>query len=69
MTTPVEVLREVFGYSEFRGAQHDIVDHICAGIDTDPHRYRLTTTPADESRARCCIIPPTVLAFRGPKTS
>lgn len=35
---------------------------------TDPQRYRLSDTPADEGRARCCIIPPTILAFRPPKT-
>ena len=59
MTTPVEVLREVFGYSEFRGAQHDIVDHICAGGDA------LVLMPTGGGKSLCYQLPAIVRQRRG----
>ena len=59
MTTPVEVLREVFGYSEFRGAQHDIVDHICAGGDA------LVLMPTGGGKSLCYQLPAIVRQRQG----
>jgi ATP-dependent DNA helicase RecQ len=33
MSEPLEVLRKVFGYDAFRGAQAAIIDHVLAGGD------------------------------------
>jgi len=30
---PLDVLRRVFGYGDFRGEQAAIVEHVCAGGD------------------------------------
>ncbi len=59
MTTPVEILREVFGYPEFRGAQHDIVDHICAGGDA------LVLMPTGGGKSLCYQLPAIVRQRRG----
>src|ERR687888_1763477 len=32
--TPLEVLREVFGFDSFRGQQREIIEHVVAGGDT-----------------------------------
>ncbi len=59
MTTPVEILREVFGYTEFRGAQHDIVDHICAGGDA------LVLMPTGGGKSLCYQLPAIVRQRQG----
>ena len=59
MTTPVEILREVFGYPEFRGAQHDIVDHICAGGDA------LVLMPTGGGKSLCYQLPAIVRQRQG----
>ena len=33
LTAAHEVLREVFGYAQFRGPQQAVVEHVCAGGD------------------------------------
>ena len=33
MNTPLALLRDIFGYPAFRGAQAEIIDHICQGGD------------------------------------
>lgn len=33
MTTPLETLRQIFGYDSFRGEQQHIIEHVVAGGD------------------------------------
>ena len=37
----LEILRDVFGYPAFRGAQAEIIDHIGSGGDAHPATIRL----------------------------
>ncbi|MGF6350066.1 ATP-dependent DNA helicase RecQ [Variovorax sp. W2I14] len=50
-TSPVEILHEVFGYSQFRGAQQDIVDHVVGGGDA------LVLMPTGGGKSLCYQIP------------
>lgn len=59
MTTPAAILREVFGYPEFRGAQRAIVDHICAGGDA------LVLMPTGGGKSLCYQLPAIVRQRRG----
>ncbi|MES2509220.1 MAG: DNA helicase RecQ [Pseudomonadota bacterium] len=49
--TPVDILGEVFGYSEFRGPQRAIVDHVIAGGDA------LVLMPTGGGKSLCYQIP------------
>ena len=51
ITTPLDILGEVFGYSEFRGPQRDIVDHVIAGGDA------LVLMPTGGGKSLCYQIP------------
>ena len=46
-----QVLQEVFGYAAFRGAQRDIVDHVCAGGDA------LVLMPTGGGKSLCYQVP------------
>jgi len=48
---PLSILQEVFGYSAFRGAQADIVDHVVAGGDA------LVLMPTGGGKSLCYQIP------------
>jgi ATP-dependent DNA helicase RecQ len=48
---PLMVLHEVFGYSEFRGAQAEIVQHVCAGGDA------LVLMPTGGGKSLCYQVP------------
>jgi ATP-dependent DNA helicase RecQ len=48
---PLSILQEVFGYSAFRGAQADIVDHVTAGGDA------LVLMPTGGGKSLCYQIP------------
>jgi ATP-dependent DNA helicase RecQ len=48
---PLALLREVFGYREFRGPQRDIVEHVCAGGDA------LVLMPTGGGKSLCYQIP------------
>ena len=48
---PRQVLHEVFGYSDFRGAQQDIVDHVVAGGDA------LVLMPTGGGKSLCYQVP------------
>lgn len=48
---PRNILREVFGYSAFRGAQQDIVEHVCAGGDA------LVLMPTGGGKSLCYQVP------------
>jgi ATP-dependent DNA helicase RecQ len=48
---PADILHEVFGYSQFRGAQQDIVDHVVAGGDA------LVLMPTGGGKSLCYQIP------------
>ena len=50
-TAPAEILHEVFGYSQFRGAQQDIVDHVVGGGDA------LVLMPTGGGKSLCYQIP------------
>jgi ATP-dependent DNA helicase RecQ len=45
------ILHEVFGYSEFRGAQRDIIEHVCAGGDA------LVLMPTGGGKSLCYQVP------------
>jgi ATP-dependent DNA helicase RecQ len=48
---PQDILREVFGYSAFRGPQADIVQHVCGGGDA------LVLMPTGGGKSLCYQIP------------
>ena len=50
-TDPSAVLREVFGYAAFRGAQREIVEHVCAGGDA------LVLMPTGGGKSLCYQLP------------
>ncbi len=49
--TPAQILREVFGYSQFRGAQQSIVEHLASGGDA------LVLMPTGGGKSLCYQIP------------
>src|SRR5688572_29324310 len=51
VSTPLEILREVFGYDAFRGAQADIIAHVLAGGDA------LVLMPTGGGKSVCYQIP------------
>ena len=50
-TNPRQILREVFGYTAFRGAQQDIVEHVCGGGDA------LVLMPTGGGKSLCYQVP------------
>ena len=57
--TPLSVLREVYGYSEFRGDQAAVIDHVLAGQDA------LVLMPTGGGKSICYQIPSVVLTGMG----
>ncbi len=51
ITTPLDILGEVFGYSDFRGPQRAIVDHVIDGGDA------LVLMPTGGGKSLCYQIP------------
>ena len=51
MSIPQQILQEVFGYSAFRGAQAEIVDHVTTGGDA------LVLMPTGGGKSLCYQIP------------
>ena len=51
MATPIELLRSVFGYTAFRGAQAQIIEHVAAGGDA------LVLMPTGGGKSVCYQIP------------
>ena len=51
ITTPLDILGEVFGYSDFRGPQRAIVDHVIEGGDA------LVLMPTGGGKSLCYQIP------------
>jgi len=51
MSEPLDVLRKVFGYDAFRGAQATIIDHVLAGGDA------LVLMPTGAGKSLCYQIP------------
>jgi len=51
LSSPAQVLREVFGYEQFRGPQQAIVDHVVAGGDA------LVLMPTGGGKSLCYQIP------------
>ncbi len=49
--SPLSILRDVFGYAAFRGAQADIIQHVCAGGDA------LVLMPTGGGKSLCYQIP------------
>ena len=49
--TPLSVLREVYGYSNFRGDQAAVIDHVCGGKDA------LVLMPTGGGKSVCYQIP------------
>ncbi|OGS95012.1 MAG: ATP-dependent DNA helicase RecQ [Gallionellales bacterium RIFCSPLOWO2_02_FULL_57_47] len=50
-SSPRQILRDVFGYADFRGAQQDIVEHVTAGGDA------LVLMPTGGGKSLCYQIP------------
>ena len=50
-TTPLEILREVYGYGSFRGAQQEVIDHVTAGGDA------LVLMPTGAGKSVCYQVP------------
>jgi ATP-dependent DNA helicase RecQ len=50
-TSPLEILREVFGYPSFRGPQEQIVDQVCGGGDA------LVLMPTGGGKSLCYQVP------------
>ena len=57
--TPLSILREVFGYSEFRGLQAQVIDHLSAGGDA------LVLMPTGGGKSLCYQIPAIARARAG----
>jgi ATP-dependent DNA helicase RecQ len=55
---PERVLQEVFGYAAFRGAQREIVEHVCAGADA------LVLMPTGGGKSLCYQVP-AIVRHRG----
>ncbi|MGZ5848153.1 MAG: DNA helicase RecQ [Ramlibacter sp.] len=51
MSSPASILHDVFGYERFRGAQGEIVEHVCAGGDA------LVLMPTGGGKSLCYQIP------------
>ena len=51
MPTPLDILSHTFGYSEFRGPQQAIVEHVIAGGDA------LVLMPTGGGKSLCYQIP------------
>ncbi|MGB8517044.1 MAG: RecQ family ATP-dependent DNA helicase, partial [Gallionella sp.] len=49
--TPAQILREVFGYTQFRGAQQEIVTHVAGGGDA------LVLMPTGGGKSLCYQLP------------
>ena len=58
-STPLPVLREVFGYEQFRGPQAAIIDHVVAGGDA------LVLMPTGGGKSLCYQVPAIVRQRRG----
>ena len=50
-TAPLDILHDVFGYSAFRGAQAEIVDHLAGGGDA------LVLMPTGGGKSLCYQVP------------
>jgi len=57
--SPKQILRSVFGYSEFRGRQQEIIDHAIAG------GHSLVLMPTGAGKSLCYQIPSMVLPGTG----
>ena len=51
MSQPLEILKTVFGYDRFRGAQAEIIDHVISGGDA------LVLMPTGGGKSLCYQMP------------
>ncbi|MES2480684.1 MAG: DNA helicase RecQ [Pseudomonadota bacterium] len=51
VSAPLGVLREIFGYEQFRGPQADIIEHVCGGGDA------LVLMPTGGGKSLCYQVP------------